>query len=165
MDLFLTASNLEEFSQFSVLKANIAKAFTVKKDFSFLIGTEGGFMIGNAQIPMLNFGLGGYTDQKINNNSTFFGYDFFSLSGNSFVKAYASADYEFYKRHHINISGNFSNIGNDIFLNKEWFTMPTYNGFAVGYGLETIFGPIELKFHWSPETDYSGFLVNLGYWF
>ena len=165
MDLFLTASNLEEFSQFSVLKANIAKAFTVKKDFSFLIGTEGGFMIGNAQIPMLNFGLGGYTHLKINNNSTFFGYDFFSLSGNSFVKAYASADYEFYKRHHINISGNFSNIGNDIFLNKEWFTMPTYNGFAVGYGLETIFGPIELKFHWSPETDYSGFLVNLGYWF
>lgn len=165
MDLYLTASNIDEFSQFSILKANIAKAFTVTNDLSFLIGTQGGFMIGKAEIPMLNFGLGGYTHQKINNNSTFFGYDFFSLSGNSFVKAYLSADYEFYKRHHINISGNFSNIGNDIFLNKEWLTLPTYSGYAVGYGLETIVGPIELKFHWSPETDFTGIIVNLGYWF
>lgn len=165
MDLYLTASSFDEFSQFSVLKANIAKGFSVTNDISVMIGTEGGFMIGNAEIPMLNFGLGGYTHHKIINNGTFFGYDFFSLSGNSFVKAYLSADYEFYKRHHINISGNFSNIGDDIFLNKEWLTLPTYSGYAVGYGLETIFGPIELKFHWSPETDYTGVLVNLGYWF
>ena len=165
MDLYLTASSFDEFSQFSVLKANIAKAFSITEDLSFLMGSEGGFMIGNDKIPIFNFGLGGYTHHKIINNGTFFGYDFFSLSGNSFVKAYLSADYEFYKRHHINISGNFSNIGNDIFLNKEWLTLPTYSGYAVGYGLETIFGPIELKFHWSPETDYTGVLVNLGYWF
>ncbi|MGB0770741.1 MAG: hypothetical protein ACPGPB_08290, partial [Flavobacteriaceae bacterium] len=44
-------------------------------------------------------------------------------------------------------------------------TLPDYMGFAIGYGLETIFGPIELKFHWSPENDYSGAFVNLGYWF
>ena len=165
MDLYLTASSFDEFSQFSVLKANIAKAFSITEDLSFLMGSEGGFMIGNDKIPIFNFGLGGYTHHKIINNGTFFGYDFFSLSGNSFVKAYLSADYEFYKRHHINISGNLSNIGNDIFLNKEWLTLPTYSGYAVGYGLETIFGPIELKFHWSPETDYTGVLVNLGYWF
>ena len=165
MDLYLTASNIDEFSQFSVLKANISKAFSVTKDLSFLIGTEGGFMVGNDKIPTLNFGLGGYTHHEIINNGTFFGYDFFSLSGNSFVKAYFNADYEFYKRHHINISGNFSNIGNDIFLNEEWLTLPSYSGYALGYGLETIFGPIELKFHWSPETDYTGVLVNLGYWF
>jgi NTE family protein len=165
MDLYLKASSFDEFSQFSVLKANIAKAFSITEDLSFLMGSEGGFMIGNDKIPIFNFGLGGYTHHKIINNGTFFGYDFFSLSGNSFVKAYLSADYEFYKRHHINISGNFSNIGNDIFLNKEWLTLPTYSGYAVGYGLETIFGPIELKFHWSPETDYTGVLVNLGYWF
>ncbi len=165
MDLYLTASSFDEFSQFSVLKANIAKAFSITEDLSFLMGSEGGFMIGNDKIPIFNFGLGGYTHHKIINNGTFFGYDFFSLSGNSFVKAYLSADYEVYKRHHINISGNFSNIGNDIFLSQEWLTLPTYSGYAVGYGLETIFGPIELKFHWSPETDYTGVLVNLGYWF
>lgn len=164
-DLYLTASKYEGFSQFLILKANIAKAFKMYKNISFLVGTEGGFMVGDDKIPALNFGLGGYGHNHINNNSSFFGYDFFSLSGDSFVNAYFTADYEFYKRHHINISGNFANIGNDIFLGEEWLSLPSYKGFALGYGLETIFGPIELKFHWSPENDYSGVFVNLGYWF
>ncbi|MDA0317509.1 MAG: patatin-like phospholipase family protein [Bacteroidetes bacterium] len=164
-DLYLTGSKYDNFSQFLILKANIAKAFSINDRISILAGTEGGFMVGDDKISSLHFGLGGYAHNHLNNYSSFFGYDFFSLTGNSFVKAYFSADYEFYKRHHINISGNFTNIGNDIFLEKEWFTLPSYKGFAIGYGLETIFGPIELKFHWSPENDYSGAFVNLGYWF
>lgn len=164
-DLYLTASKYDNFSQFLILKTNIAKAFSINNKISILVGTEGGFMVGDDKISALNFGLGGYAHNHLNNNGSFFGYDFFSLSGDSFVKAYFSADYEFYKRHHINISGNFANIGNDIFLGKEWLTLPDYMGFAIGYGLETIFGPIELKFHWSPENDYSGAFVNLGYWF
>jgi hypothetical protein len=28
---------------------------------------------------------------------------------------------------------------------------PTYSGYAVGYGLETVLGPIELKYSWSPR--------------
>ncbi len=164
-DLYLTASKYDNFSQFLILKTNIAKAFSINNKISILVGTEGGFMVGDDKISALNFGLGGYAHNHLNNNGSFFGYDFFSLSGDSFVKAYFSADYEFYKRHHINISGNFANIGNDIFLGKEWLTLPDYMGFAIGYGLETIFGPIELKFHWSPENDYNGAFVNLGYWF
>jgi len=164
-DLYLTGSKYDNFSQFLILKANIAKAFSINDRISILAGTEGGFMVGDDKISALHFGLGGYAHNHLNNYSSFFGYDFFSLTGNSFVKAYFSADYELYKRHHINISGNFTNIGNDIFLEKEWFTLPSYKGFAIGYGLETIFGPIELKFHWSPENDYSGAFVNLGYWF
>ena len=164
-DLYLTASKYDNFSQFLILKTNIAKAFSINNKISILVGTEGGFMVGDDKISALNFGLGGYAHNHLNNNGSFFGYDFFSLSGDSFVNAYFSADYEFYKRHHINISGNFANIGNDIFLGKEWLTLPDYMGFAIGYGLQTIFGPIELKFHWSPENDYSGAFVNLGYWF
>ena len=164
-DLYLTGSKYDNFSQFLILKTNIAKAFSINNKISILVGTEGGFMVGDDKISALNFGLGGYAHNHLNNNGSFFGYDFFSLSGDSFVKAYFSADYEFYKRHHINISGNFANIGNDIFLGKKWLTLPDYMGFAIGYGLQTIFGPIELKFHWSPENDYSGAFVNLGYWF
>jgi NTE family protein len=29
---------------------------------------------------------------------------------------------------------------------------PKYSGYAVGYGLETIIGPIEMKYSWSPEN-------------
>ena len=75
------------------------------------------------------------------------------------------ADYEFIKRHHLNFSGNFSNIGNNIFLSGDWLKIPTYNGYALGYGLETLFGPIELKYHWSVKNKFNGFFINLGYWF
>jgi hypothetical protein len=30
--------------------------------------------------------------------------------------------------------------------------LPKYSGYAMGYGLETIIGPIEIKHTWSPET-------------
>ena len=164
-ELYLSASNHQNFSQFFALKTNIAKALTIHNSLSLLLGVEGGFRIGNNNVPSLNFGLGGYSHNHISNYSNMFGYDFFSLSGNSFLKAYYNFDWEFYKRHHLNFSGNFSNIGNDIFVSRDWFDLPSRSGFAIGYGLETIFGPIELKYHWSPENKFKGFFVNLGYWF
>ena len=164
-DLYLTASEYDNFSQFSILKANIAKAFSVTDQLSVLIGTEGGFRVGYDKVSSLNFGLGGYAHNHTNNNRSFYGYDFFGISGDSFVKAYFTADYEIYKRHHINFSGNVANIGDDIFLTKEWLSLASYSGLALGYGLETIFGPIEVKYHWSLDNKYGEFLVNLGYWF
>ena len=164
-DLYLSGSNYDDFSQFSILKANIAKAFSLTDRFSLLLGTEGGFRVGYDKVSSLDFGLGGYAFKTLNNTRTFYGYDFFSISGDSFVKAYFSVDYEIYKRHHINFSGNFSNIGDDIFLTKEWLSLASYSGLALGYGLETIFGPIELKYHWSLDNKFGEFLVNLGYWF
>lgn len=164
-DLYLSASEYDNFSQFSILKANIAKAFSVTDQLSVLLGTEGGFRVGYDKVSSLNFGLGGYAHNHTNNNRSFYGYDFFGISGDSFVKAYFTADYEIYKRHHINFSGNLANIGDDIFLTKEWLSLASYSGLALGYGLETIFGPIEVKYHWSLDNKYGEFLVNLGYWF
>jgi NTE family protein len=164
-NLFLTASSAEDFTQFLNVKTNIAKAFLIAKELSMMVGIEGGFRLGNDNISALNFGLGGYARNHINNYGNMFGYDFFSLSGNSFVKAYFNMDYEFYKRHHLNFSGNFSNIGDDIFVTKNWLELPYFSGYALGYGLETIFGPIELKYNWSPENNFEGVFINLGYWF
>jgi len=87
-DLYLTGSKYDNFSQFLILKANIAKAFSINDRISILAGTEGGFMVGDDKISALHFGLGGYAHNHLNNYSSFFGYDFFSLTGNSFVKAY-----------------------------------------------------------------------------
>ena len=164
-NLFLTASSAKDFTQFLNVKTNIAKAFLITRELSLLVGVEGGFRLGNDNISTLNFGLGGYAHNHINNYSNMFGYDFFSLSGNSFVRGYFNIDYEFYKRHHFNFSANFSNVGNNIFISKDWLELPYFRGYALGYGLETIFGPIELKYNWSTENNFSRFLVNLGYWF
>jgi NTE family protein len=41
-------------------------------------------------------------------------------------------------------------------------SLPKYSGYAMGYGLETIIGPIEIKHTWSPETKkgYTWFSVD-----
>jgi NTE family protein len=44
----------------------------------------------------------------------------------------------------------FRKLG-DRCLSLLWVS-PKYSGYAMGYGLETIIGPIEIKHTWSPET-------------
>jgi len=164
--LYVASSDLRsDFNEFSIVKSQISKAFKIADKLSMSVGTEGGFKVGNSDSKALHFGLGGYGSNYFNNYSTFYGYDYFSLNGNSFVKVTSTIDYEFTHNHHFNFSANFANIGDDIFLNSEWFESPSYGGYSIGYGLETIFGPIELKYNWSGESNESGFYVNVGYWF
>jgi NTE family protein len=164
--LFLASSNYNKnFSQFSYINLNIAKAFNFFDHLSILTGIQSGVKIGNTELQSLDFGLGGYGYNNINNCFSFYGYDYFSLSGESFTKTYATIDYEIFKNHHINASANFANIGEDLFLERRWREVLNYSGYAVGYGFETVFGPIELKYNWSSDTNYSAYLINVGYWF
>jgi len=164
-DLYLSASEYNNYSQFLSVKVHAAKALSINDNISILSGFEGGFRVGDDNVSTLNFGLGGYSRNKINNYSTLFGYDFFSLSGNSYFKAYFNIDYEVVKRHHLNFITNFSNIGDSIFSSDEWLDLSSFYGYSLGYGLETMFGPIEVKYHWSPDSKFNGVFVNLGYWF
>ena len=162
---FASSDFKDDFNELTIFKSQISKAFKIADKLSMSVGTEGGFKVGNSDTKALHFGLGGYGSNYFNNYSTFYGYDYFSLNGNSFVKVTSTIDYEFTHNHHFNFSANFANIGDDIFLNSEWFESPSYGGYSIGYGLETIFGPIELKYNWSGESNESGFYVNVGYWF
>ena len=163
---FLSSSGINsDFSQFSYLKLNVAKAFNFFNNGSFVLGVQSGVKIGRANLKSLDFSLGGYAHNNINNYLSFYGYDYFSLTGDSFTKAYATLDYEFFKNHHLNVSANFAKIGDDIFLQNEWVDILSYSGYAAGYGIDTVFGPIELKYNWSPDTNYSAYLISVGYWF
>ena len=95
----------------------------------------------------------------------FYGYDFLSLYGNSFVKSTAVVDYRFYKKNHLNFTANYANIGNKLFDSEAWLERPNFSGYAFGYGLETIFGPLEVKHSWSPETRDHYTWFSIGYWF
>jgi NTE family protein len=45
----------------------------------------------------------------------------------------------------LNFSANFANLGDRMFESVGWVSLPKYSGYAMGYGLETIIGPIEIK--------------------
>jgi len=128
--------------------------------------TEGGFAIGERTISFFDFVLGGYGFVSVNNIKPFMGYDFLSLAGDSYVKGTITADYEIYKKHHINFTANFANVGNRIFEHTEdWLSKPKYTGYGVGYGMESIIGPLEIKHSWSPETKDHHTWFSVGFWF
>lgn len=165
-NLYLSSSDFNNnFSQFSLAKANIGYAIPFSDKLSLLVGSEGGFKIGEDSNNSLNFALGGYGNDFINNFISFYGYDFISLTGNSFVKGTFHIDYEWLKKHHIILAANYSNIGEDIFEDGEWITNPDYSGYALGYSVETFLGPIEGKYSWSPEGGEGFWFINLGFWF
>jgi NTE family protein len=164
---FLSASNYttDNFTRFTNLKADTGIVQTLFKKISVKIQTEGGFIVGTKNNSVFDYVLGGYGFNQLNNFKPFYGYNYLALSGNSYVKASLSFDYEFVKKNHINIASNFANIGNNIFDSKEWISSPKYTGYALGYGMETLIGPIEIKQSWSPETGKSFTWFTVGFWF
>jgi NTE family protein len=56
-------------------------------------------------------------------------------------------------------------VGDQLFERGEWIDSIDYSGFAVGYGLETFLGPIELKYAFSPERNTDEWHVNVGFRF
>ncbi len=153
------------FREFSVAKAKIGGAFPIYRKLSVNLETEGGFKLGTSSITSFDFILGGFGTNFINNFVPFYGYDFLSLPGNSYVKAFGRLDYEFAPKNHAMFAANFANVDDDLFRTGDWFTEPKYSGYGLGYGWESFFGPVQVMYSWSPEVKSSNFFFSIGYWF
>ncbi|WP_300567388.1 patatin-like phospholipase family protein [Flavobacterium sp.] len=153
------------FTKMSIFKADVAVVHTFFKKISVKIQSEGGFTVGENLNHIFDFALGGYGFHKFNNFKPFFGYNFLDISGDSYVKGSIGLDYEIAKKNHVNFTANYANIGFKIFDSKEWISNPTYNGYAFGYGLESLIGPIEIKHSWSPDTKMHYTWFSVGFWF
>ena len=164
--LYLNATGLnKDFEEFSIAKADIGYAFSFSNKLALKTETSGGFKIGNNSTTTLGFGLGGYANNFINNFQSFYGYDYLALSGDSFVKATFTLDYEIFRKHHILLAANYANIEDGLFETGQFFSSPDYSGYAIGYSLETFLGPLEGKYTYSPDTGESHWFFNLGFWF
>ena len=163
---YLLSSNYTgKFNPFSIAKADIGFAVKIFKKTTFKFQTEAGFSIGADSVPFFNFVLGGYGFIPVNNFRSFYGYDFLSIGGDSYLKSSASIDYEIFKKNHLSFSANYANIENNLFDSLEWISLPKYSGYALGYGVETIIGPLEIKYTWSPETSKGYTWFSIGFWF
>ncbi|MFD1094402.1 patatin-like phospholipase family protein [Salegentibacter chungangensis] len=164
--VYLLSSDFnDDFSEFSIAKGKLGYAFSPWNRFTTRISSETGFKIGNDNINTLDFFLGGYGNNFINNFIPFYGYEYISLSGDSYIKALLELDYEIFKKHHLIASANIANVENKLFSTGEWFTLPDYTGYALGYGVDTFLGPLEVKYSYSPEVEQSRWFFSLGFWF
>ena len=166
INTYLSSSNFKSQAEpFSIVKSEfrVVKKFIKKATIEFQV--DAGLKFGKGSGPDLDFALGGFGFNPINNIKSFYGYDFLSILGNSYFKTAFSIDYEFYKKNHLNFSGNFAQVNNELFQTTDWVSKPKYSGYALGYGIETMVGPAEIKYTWSPELNKGYALISIGFSF
>ncbi|MFD2563364.1 patatin-like phospholipase family protein [Aquimarina rubra] len=154
-----------ENSNFVIAKADFGYAFKVFDKTSVNLGLSAGNRWEEQNVRSLNFFVGGFGAKMINNNIPFYGYDFLSIVGDSFFKTAITLDYEIFSKNHINLAANYANVGNGLFENGEWLESPEYSGYALGYGLETFAGPVQVKYSYSPEQKEGEWFFSIGFWF
>jgi NTE family protein len=166
LDSYLYSTDFSnQFNRYSIAKGKVGIAKTILKKTTIKVDSEAGFAFGNNSSHFLDFVLGGYGFQKINNFEHFYGYDFINVSADSYIKGSVVVDYEIYKKNHLKFVANYANLENDLFENGNWFSTPSMSGYAIGYGLESVLGPIEVNYSWSPELPKGFFWVTVGFWF
>jgi len=164
--LYLFSSDYNDnFSEFSIAQGSVGYAVTPINKLTARISSETGFKIGDSDVNSLDFFLGGYGNNFINNIIPFYGYDFISVSGDSYIKGLVELDYEIFRKNHIIATANFANAGNQLYTSGNWFSTPDYTGYALGYSLETFLGPVSAKYSYSPEIKNSQWYFSLGFWF
>ncbi|MFM7017495.1 patatin-like phospholipase family protein [Flavobacterium sp.] len=163
---YLLSSNYtNKFNRYNIASSQVGITRTFYKFINLKFESEAGVSFGQTSTHFLDFSLGGFGFNPINNIRSFYGYDFLSITSDSYVKALATLDVEFYKKNHINFSANYANAEDKLFSTGNWLATPRHSGYAIGYGLETVLGPIEMKYSWSPELP-KGFIgFNIGFWF
>ena len=161
----LSSDYTNEFNRFTIAKGEIGVVKSINKKLTVKVQSEVGFSIGEDSVPFFDFVLGGYGFNSVNNFKPFYGYDFLSIAGDSYFKSCFTLDYEFLKKNHFNFAANYANVQDGLFENGNWLSKPTYNGYEVGYALESIIGPIEIKYSWSPELNrgYAYFTVGFAF--
>lgn len=163
---YLYSSNHnQDFERFTIVKGDVGVARRLYRNLTGIFQAEAGFAIGGKSTEYFDFVLGGYGYANTHTFRHFYGYDFLSIAGDSYIKSCLTLDYRLFKRHHINLAANVANVQDNLFETTDWFRKVRYTGYAVGYGMETVIGPIELKFSKSPELSKGYFWVNAGFWF
>lgn len=152
------------FTSFFQLKGKTGLAYTFFDKLTIHFNSEAGITIGENENRALDYNVGGYGENYINNFIPFYGYDFAELDANSFLKSSFTFRYEFFSKNYFSATASFARVENDIFNEGKIFSN-TKTGYMLGYGLDTFLGPIEINYTWSPDHSKKYWYFNVGYWF
>ena len=162
---YLASTDLNDnFKPFSQLKGQLGLAHTFYNKLTLHFKSDAGVTFGNNENRALDYNLGGYGENFINNLIPFNGYDLASLNENAFLKSALTARYEFLPKNYFLLTANYARVENDLYNEGKIFEN-TKSGYMVGYGLDTFLGPVEINFAWSPDHNERFWYFNVGYWF
>ncbi len=160
----LSANSEDNFNSFSQLYGELGYVYTFFDKFSMHFISGAGITIGSNGNGVHDYHLGGNNENFINTFVPFYGYNVAELNATSFLKSALTIRYEVFNKNFISFTGNFSRVEEDLWNSGSIFD-DTKSGYAVGYGLNTLIGPIEVKYSWTPDNKQDFWVFNLGFWF
>jgi len=163
--LYLLSSDFNnDFTPFSQLYGKLGYAHTFFNRLTVHYTAEAGITLGDNNNGVFDYLLGGNNENFVNNFVPFYGYDVADLSEDAFIKSALTFRYELLEKNYVSFTGNFARVNSDLFNDGAIFD-DTKSGYAIGYGLDSFIGPVEIKYTWSPDTKQNFWLFNLGFWF
>jgi NTE family protein len=163
--VYLISDNIvDNFNSFAQLYGKIGFAHTIVNKLTFHLISQAGITIGNNGNPIHNYHLGGNNENFINTFVPFYGYDVAELNDTAFLRSALTVRYELFENNFLSFTGNFARLDEDLWNNGRIFE-DTKSGYAVGYGLKSFIGPIELTYSWNPDRHQNFWYINVGFWF
>ena len=154
----------DNFTPFSQLSGRVGFAHTFFDKLTLHVLSEAGVTLGNNDNGVLDYHLGGYNENYINTFVPFYGYGFAELNESAYLRTALTVRYELFKKNFLSFTGNFGRINDDIWNDGRIFE-ETRSGYAAGYGINTIIGPVELLYSWNPDNKQDYWYINVGFWF
>ncbi|MDD3037548.1 patatin-like phospholipase family protein [Bacteroides sp.] len=152
-----------EHAPFSALKGSWASIIPVTRRFSVIPSIYGRILIGRDFPYPIQNAIGGevyglYIPQQL----PFAGITNMELMDNSIMIASIKLRQRMGSIHYLSLTGNYGLTESNFF---EILRGKQLYGISVGYGMDSIFGPLEITFGYSNQTDKGSCYVNLGYYF
>lgn len=157
-------SSQQNFHQFSQLNGNVSFATTFWDKLTFQYISDVGYTLGNKTSLVFDYRLGGYNQNFINNFVPFYGYEIGELTNQSYLRSEINVRYKVFNKQYATAIANYARVDENVLEDFSLFKNAK-SGYAIGYGIETFLGPIELKYSWSPDHNKNYWLFNLGFWF
>jgi len=162
----LYTDNMAQYNDhapFSALSGSWGSVVPVTRRFSIIPSIYGRVLIGKDIAYPLQNAIGGevyglYIPQQL----PFAGVTNMELMNNSIMIASVKLRQRMGSIHYLTLTGNYGLTDShffEILKGKQLF------GISAGYGMDSIFGPLEITFGYSNQTDKGSCYVNLGYYF
>ena len=152
-----------EQAPFSALSASWASVIPATRRFSIIPSIYGRVLIGKGIPYPLKNAIGGevygfYIPQQL----PFAGVTNMELMENSIIITSLKFRQRMGSIHYLTLTGNYGLTDShffEILKGKQLF------GISAGYGMDSVFGPLEISLGYSNQTDKGSCFVNLGYYF
>ena len=160
---FLSSDFNGTFNPFSIFRSKAIAALNFAKNWSFVLAPEVGIKSGSSGTKSLDFALGGLGAPQTNNFIPFLGYDFIAIPGDSFLKVKATVDFEIAPKNHLMLAANIAKVTDDILRPGSFKRAPSYFGYGLGYGFESVIGPVQMMYTKSPLNGNGSVFFTLGF--